>query len=137
MCEASRDVHSGREHERRLRLAPTTHAAAKARSFVRYTLGSWTLPDNLVADVVLAASELVTNAVEHGTGAIVVELRLDGDRMRLRVADEDASPPVLRPMDARSARGRGLALVHATASAWGHDLTAAGKWVWAEFELSR
>ncbi|NKQ52089.1 ATP-binding protein [Amycolatopsis sp. K13G38] len=131
------DVHGGPRRAQRLRLAPTNRAATEARTFVRRALGSCPVSDGLIADVVLAASELVTNAVEHGDGGVVVELLVDDARMRLRVADEATSPPVLRGMDPLSARGRGLALIHAIASAWGHEVTDGGKWVWAEFDLRR
>ena len=39
-------------------------------------------------DAVLMVSELVTNAVVHGVGAITLRIDVDGDTVRIEVADE-------------------------------------------------
>ena len=117
------------------RLSPVPRSAADARTFVTRALRSWALPEQLITDIVLAASELVTNAVEHGRGEVAVELWFDGACLRLRVGDEGGARPVLRPRDPTSPRGRGLAIIDAIASAWGHQAAGGGKWVWAEFPL--
>jgi anti-sigma regulatory factor (Ser/Thr protein kinase) len=98
-------------------------------------LGSWSVPAELAGDIVLAASELVTNAVEHGSSEITVELRLAGGCILLKVRDDSGEAPVLRRPNPHSPRGRGLALIAAISAAWGHQHAEGGKWVWAEFRL--
>ncbi|WAL68992.1 ATP-binding protein [Amycolatopsis cynarae] len=116
-------------------LLPTVHAARDARAFVSDALRGWRVPAAAAGDILLAASELVTNAVEHGRGEVSVELEREGSRIRLRVGDHATERPVLRKPDARSPRGRGMALIDALSAAWGHYPRAVGKWVWAEFRL--
>lgn len=99
------------------------------------TLRSWPVPAELAEDIVLAASELVTNAVEHGHGEVEIALRLTGGVVRLSVRDEADAEPVRRHPDEHSPRGRGLALIEAISAAWGHHRAGSGKWVWAEFRF--
>lgn len=120
-----------------IRLAPTVHAARHARAFVSDALRGWGVPASLADDILLAASELVTNAVEHGRGEVAVELEHEASHIRLRVGDHADERPVLRRPDSRSPRGRGMALIEAISAAWGHIPRDVGKWVWAEFRLHR
>ncbi|WBB63754.1 ATP-binding protein [Streptomyces sp. WMMC500] len=89
------------------------------------------LPDphrpRLGGDLQLLASELVTNAVRHGTRPAedhLVELLLwpaDGHYW-LAVSDPGPGAPVLSPTDASDASacgGRGLLLVDALSAVWG------------------
>ncbi len=75
------------------------------------------------ADAVrLAVSELVSNAVMHGTGTIAVALGVDEEGVHVVVSDRGVgfSPigqPVMPPADA--AGGRGLALVAMLSVRWG------------------
>lgn len=127
---------TGRGRRLSIHLPPTAHSPGAARSFVTEALRSWSVPAELAGDIVLAASELVTNAVEHGSGEITVELRMVGGCVRLKVRDDAGAGPVLRRPDPRSPRGRGLALIEALSAAWGHHRAEGGKWVWAEFRLN-
>ena len=90
-----------------------------ARSFVRRSLESSVEPAigaDQVDDVVLVASELVTNAVEHGTGGdIEVSVKASNACVELSVtAPSDGLP---RPADGvppvDALRGRGLLIVAA------------------------
>ncbi|MFF9635818.1 ATP-binding protein [Streptomyces bacillaris] len=83
-------------------------------------------------------SELVTNAVSHGTGTMLeVIVRSDAGRGRLTVEVHDESPALPRTCfpspDAEN--GRGMVLVEHLAIAHGAERTLRGKRVWAEFEL--
>jgi anti-sigma regulatory factor (Ser/Thr protein kinase) len=85
-------------------------------------------------DGVLVVSELVTNAVQHGSGPVHVRI-VDGASVRIEVTD---ARPVerleARDPDPDDPRGRGLFLVEALADAWGvADAPNGGKVVWAEF----
>jgi two-component sensor histidine kinase len=81
------------------------------------------LLDAGTADVVrLAVSELVSNAVMHGTGTIAVRLGVDEEGVHVAVSDNGVgfSPSgefVMPPPDAPG--GRGLALVSMLAARWG------------------
>lgn len=117
-------------------LPPVAAAPREARQFVTAALRSWGVTGEQVGDVVLAASELVTNAFEHGRGAIALRLRLAGRCVLLEVRDSSPEDPVLRRPSSRSFRGRGLPMIQAISNAWGHRRNGDGKWVWAEFRLA-
>ncbi|NUP23071.1 MAG: ATP-binding protein [Streptomyces sp.] len=97
----------------------------------------------LADDCVLIASELVTNAVEHGAGPVWlamshVLLGDGGEAVHLLVGDHGpgrgaALPPLWpRPDDGMGTSGRGLNIVDALATAWGSARIAAGHIVWAD-----
>ncbi|HEX5095229.1 MAG TPA: ATP-binding protein [Acidimicrobiia bacterium] len=77
----------------------------------------------------LIVSELVTNAVLHGSEPIVFRADRRGDRLRIEVHDGSTrmGPP--------TEHSRGLELIARVASAWGVQRHAPGKTVWAEMLL--
>jgi anti-sigma regulatory factor (Ser/Thr protein kinase) len=81
----------------------------------------------------LLASELVTNAVLHGRGRIILRGRLDEHRLLVEVIDEGSGfERELRRNDFEDVGGRGLAIVESQASRWGiHEGTTH---VWFELE---
>src|SRR6516164_7390862 len=54
------------DRQRRITLPPVPESAKAAREFTAATLHNWHL-DPLISDAVLIASELVTNAIDHGS----------------------------------------------------------------------
>jgi anti-sigma regulatory factor (Ser/Thr protein kinase) len=82
-------------------------------------------------DVLLAASELVSNAVEHAGGA--TSLRVVGMAGTVTVEVEDAMPSMVSRTEPRPERGRGLVITAAVADSWGFHPTSSGKLVWARF----
>lgn len=86
-------------------------------------------------DVLLAASELVSNGVEHAGG--VMALRVTGAAGAVTVEVEDAVPTMGERHEPRDERGRGLAITSAVSDAWGWHSSASGKVVWARFEGRR
>lgn len=98
-------------------------SVARARHAVARALPP-TLPSCLTGDLALLTSELVTNAVQHGSSQEddFVELVLwpaDGHYW-LAVSDPGAGgqPPTLTRPDADAEMGRGLLLVDQLAAAW-------------------
>lgn len=67
----------------------------------------------------LVISELVSNAVLHSGTAIEIEVRVEPDRLWLRVHDEGDGMPAVVPPQSRNVGGVGLELVSRLASAWG------------------
>ena len=114
---------------------PKPTAVADARRFVRNTLISWGLSgrDNLVADAVLLASELVTNAIVHAGTPVQLTCRLDGANVEVSVLDRHPArvipdPPGAAEVDRPS--GRGLLLPAALSSSWGVTYAPAAKVIW-------
>jgi len=110
-------------------------SAGTARRIVAVTLDAWALP-GLRADAQLVVSEMVSNALMHAPGAASHELQIvrRPTGIRLVVADGSSRPPALRPTDDRRPGGRGLRIIEALAAAWGCELRADGKQVWADLD---
>jgi len=105
---------------------------AACRRFVSRVLRG--CPDETVNRAVLLTSELVSNAIIHGTssGELAVD-RTEG-RLRLAVTDRSQKVPTMMSHGPQDAHGRGLAIVDALADQWGVDLLDSGKIVWATLE---
>jgi anti-sigma regulatory factor (Ser/Thr protein kinase) len=86
-------------------------------------------------DVLLATSELVTNAFEHGECPQRLELSYFEGELTLRVHDSGSRPPQLRAPSPAEARSRGLVLVEALSEDWGFEPCPGGKFVWAVFRI--
>ena len=111
-------------------------APALARHAVRGKLTELGLAEPRQDDILLATSELVTNAFEHGERPERLELECDGDRVTLRVYDTGHELPAMRAPSAAEARSRGLVLVQALSEDWGFARCGDGKYVWAVFRLA-
>jgi anti-sigma regulatory factor (Ser/Thr protein kinase) len=115
--------------------------AAVVRHSISDDLSSRAVPQDRIADVVLVASELVSNAVVH-TEANRVEEELDvawdiePDSVLIRVLDPSPDLPRRRSPNAHDTRGRGLSIVAALALDWGVRRTASGKQVWARVPIA-
>jgi anti-sigma regulatory factor (Ser/Thr protein kinase) len=124
-----------------LRLRPSATAAREARRAIARLYAG--LPDQLAGDLLLIASELVTNSVIH-SGAPTgdpIELHVDvayqRERLMVRVSVLDHGhgfePP--RPLDPGRAGQWGLHLVDRLSTGWGVEETEAGTEVWAVLPL--
>jgi anti-sigma regulatory factor (Ser/Thr protein kinase) len=80
--------------------------------------------------ILLLTSELVTNAVRHGSGPVTLHLSGGVHGLQVEVDDDGAGQPVLLDPDALTTGGRGLHLVDALSTRWGVDRHALGKTVW-------
>lgn len=108
----------------------------KARAVLRLLIR---LPTNdpFVVDTLLAASEIVSNALEHtvGTCAMSAWFPPSGSTIRIEVSDCDADADLTAQVPAPDRlNGRGLAIVATVSSRWGCERTSTGKTVWVEVD---
>ncbi len=115
----------------RTTLAATPAAARQARHLVRSLFPR--ASDTFVAELLTA--ELVTNAVVHAGGELVLHADYDGARLHVEVEDDSAAPPVLSSTDPGDDAPRGMLLVDDLATAWGTEPRGLGKVVWFEIDL--
>ncbi|WP_051300990.1 ATP-binding SpoIIE family protein phosphatase [Actinomadura rifamycini] len=114
-------------------LEPEPSMVRWARAQVADRLAAWKL-DALTPTIQLLASELATNALLHGAGAVRLRL-VRGRALVCEVYDDGADLPHLRTAAATDETGRGLQLVSHLAGRWGTHRTAHGKVVWFEHDL--
>ena len=81
---------------------------------------------------VLATSEVVTNALVHGSGAVGLRVHAGPVQVRIEVGDDNPRHPRLRPLDEQAQGGRGMMILDAVSSAWGVVDMPVGKIVWFE-----
>jgi hypothetical protein len=95
------------------------------------------LAEDVVADVQLVATELVTNAHLHGESPVTFRLLASPEQGRLRVEMFDSGPgePTMRRPGSTQSHGRGLLLVDGYSLGWGSTPEPVGKTVWAEFAM--
>ena len=106
-------------------------SARAARRFLRGVLEDWRC-DEVVEVVLLAANELVTNAILHARTDFELGVRLMRGVVRIEVSDADVRLPVQRHARDDSLGGRGIAVLDAVAARWGVDRLPGGKRVWFE-----
>ncbi|MFG3475659.1 SpoIIE family protein phosphatase [Streptomyces sp. NPDC047980] len=105
-------------------------AVRRARNLAAGQLSAWGL-EGLEEPTKLIVSELVTNAIRHGTGPIGVRL-IRHSVLTCEVSDADLCAPRSRSARTVDESGRGLFLVSQLSRRWGSRLVPGGKVVWAE-----
>jgi anti-sigma regulatory factor (Ser/Thr protein kinase) len=89
------------------------------------------LSTDVLAIAELALSEVVTNAVVHGTPPITMCIGVDGGHLRIVVSDADPVRPRADETRLDATGGRGLAILTTVAGAWGVESElGGGKSVW-------
>jgi anti-sigma regulatory factor (Ser/Thr protein kinase) len=113
------------------RFEPTGVAPSQARTLVRRTVGEL-VPADLLDTAELLISELVTNAVLHGSGVVVVSVDCENHTVELAVSDDEPTPPALQPERLMSLGGRGMRMIESLAGDWGvrPRTDGPGKQVW-------
>ncbi|MDQ6804770.1 MAG: ATP-binding protein [Actinomycetota bacterium] len=115
-----------------VRLSRSVDAPSRARELLEDRFVA-TLDRDELEKARLLASELVTNALVHGTGIITLRAEIDEDRLLVDVIDEGGGfERTARKRDFEDWGGRGLSIVEAGSSRWGiHEGTTH---VWFELE---
>ncbi len=103
---------------------------ADARRWATRQLAAWGLAEmSHVTELVV--SELVTNAMRHGTPPIQLRL-IKNDALICEVADSSSTSPHLRRARSLDEGGRGLLLVAQLTQRWGTRHGREGKTIWCE-----
>ncbi|MEU9317106.1 ATP-binding protein [Streptomyces sp. NPDC048295] len=128
---------SGRTHIRRFRARRDSVPAA--RRHVESVLTEWKL-GGIIDETTLVASELSTNAVNHGKGTgdyFELGLRRRNGTLVLEVSDSyQWRMPELRAPTLDDLSGRGLVIVDAVAAKWGVRPRDPGKTVWVHLTIT-
>ncbi|PRY40567.1 ATP-binding protein [Umezawaea tangerina] len=106
---------------------------AELRLHIRRTLG--TLGADLVEDVELLTTELVSNAYDHGLRPLSARLWYPSHTNYVRIEVDDTNThalPVVGTSRLGTFRGRGLLMVDRLAHQWGTAVRTWGKTIWAE-----
>ncbi|MFE5513886.1 MULTISPECIES: ATP-binding protein [unclassified Streptomyces] len=115
---------------------PVSGGVRAGRQWTREHLDSlpWTAAEPETVDsVVLAVSELLTNAHIHAHSDAQLVLTWDGDCLHISVHDEDPALPRPREAAEGAVSGRGVSIVRALADEWSMRCQRHGKTVTACF----
>ncbi|MEU0157551.1 ATP-binding protein [Streptomyces sp. NPDC006261] len=115
---------------------PISEGVRAGRNWAREHLESleWArnAPDT-VDSVLIAVSELITNAHKHAHSDAQLILTWDSTCLHVSVHDSSSRPPTQREDDPGALGGRGMAIVDALADSWQHHPQRDGKTVTACF----
>jgi anti-sigma regulatory factor (Ser/Thr protein kinase) len=107
---------------------------AAARRLVARLIAEEADPD-VVDNVRLAVSEVVSNALLHGRPPVTLHAHVTGDALRIEVADGHTGTGTPQHPSASATSGRGLAIVDTVVDRWGFESRHEGKAIWMEFDL--
>jgi serine/threonine-protein kinase RsbW len=126
----------GIDAARTIRPAAKAASVARVRHTIVVDLQARGLPEELIDEAEIVASELVANAVRHarplGDGTLRVHWKVKAGVVEIEVTDgggETTPRPAPRALWAPS--GRGLRIVRSLAHEWGVTEDRAGTTVWA------
>lgn len=113
--------------------------AALVRRSIAADLTDRAVSQDRIDDVVLVASELVSNAMVHAGNRsdenLDVAWDVQPDCVLVKVIDASPDLPMRRSTNDTDTRGRGLSIVAALALDWGVRRTTSGKQVWARVPI--
>jgi anti-sigma regulatory factor (Ser/Thr protein kinase) len=137
---ADGDPEGAVRHTDTLDYIPAAHSVPLARRRAVRLVTEWGHPER-AGDVALVVSELMTNALLHGSvrdRLIRVRLHVTGTALRAEVSDPrgERRPQARGASDDLDQFGRGLLLVGTFADRWGCEPGGVGKTVWAQWDLA-
>ncbi|MEU6119400.1 PAS domain S-box protein [Streptomyces sp. NPDC047117] len=115
-------------------LPATPSAVSDGRAFLASALSRWGRTE-AADEACLLVSELLTNAIRHGEGPLLLRLRMSRSELTAEVSDRSPRRPRLRLAGTDEESGRGLFLVDALADSWGTHPTDDGKTIWFTLRL--
>ncbi|MFE9445100.1 PAS domain S-box protein [Streptomyces sp. NPDC006602] len=118
----------------RVELLATASAVSAGRSFVVDTITDWNCAHK-IDDTRLLVSEVLTNAVQHAEGPLVLHVRQTATHLTVEISDLSPHLPLPRPAAEDDESGRGLILVDALADGWGVRPDERGKTTWFTLRL--
>lgn len=110
---------------------PDEAHVGRMRQITAAHLRLWHVSGPAADDIVLAVSELVTNAIQHGAGNVGLKVFCTDNELRVEVTDCRPVAAYLKPVDDEAVSGRGLLLVSVLAHDWG--VNRDGTLTWATF----
>ncbi|MBR7744272.1 ATP-binding protein [Phycicoccus sp. BSK3Z-2] len=119
-----------------MRVPADASSVAPVRHEIVRDLEERDLPEDLVGEAEIVASELLTNAVRHARplsdGTIRVRWKIRGDVVEVEVTDGGGTTvPTPAPRTVWLQSGRGLRIVRSLAHEWGVTEDRTGNVVWA------
>ncbi|MBL1292029.1 ATP-binding protein [Streptomyces sp. NE06-03E] len=113
-------------------------ARALADRFLARLVAEWlaVLGEHTRSDLMLAVSELITNADRYSHGPYLLELEGDARRISVTVYDSSTALPVLYSPDPARLGGHGMEIVVALCDRLTAERVPVGKRIRAEFMLS-
>ena len=111
-------------------------SVGEARSWVDTFLVERQVRQRVRDDALLVVSELITNALMHGDGSLVLRASISGTDLQVSVTDSGDNLPEMLPLDPTRIGGLGLVVVDRIATDWGVAPFPGGKTVWAALALS-
>ncbi len=119
-----------------VRVPQDPSSVGRVRHEIVTDLSARDLPEDLVGEAEIVASELLTNAVRHARplsdGTIRVRWKIRGDVVEVEVTDGGgATVPKPAPRTVWLSSGRGLRIVRSMAHEWGVTEDRTGNVVWA------
>ncbi len=122
---------SALERDRVLVLGREPEAVAATREWLMQGEPWSELSEDSQADLLVMASELVSNVLLHTTSVPGISFGRRGEWVRFAVMDGDDRRPRVLPVDPHRVGGNGLRVVDAWSDRWGVDAEpGGGKTVW-------
>jgi anti-sigma regulatory factor (Ser/Thr protein kinase) len=109
-----------------------------ARAFLVRLLDGWGITEDVIDDASLLTSELIGNAVKHGSGVVQLRIELSDGTLRVGVHDDADELPQGGEASLDKTGGRGLWLVRCVAADWGSEPSRddPGKTIWFELDTA-
>ena len=101
-----------------MRLPADNSAPAAARAYLHAHFDRVPVPPTVRDEMVLVASELVTNAVQSGSSFVVLDVVVTREQLVLTVDDDGEGWPEITEAYTWDTAGRGLAIVDSLADHW-------------------
>jgi PAS domain S-box-containing protein len=106
------------------------------RRFTTEMLERWSLPPRTAQDATLITSELLTNAIMHGSDPVRLRLRVTREELAIEVYDGASALPRKLKTTADDLHGRGLAIIAELSERWAARPEGHGKVVWCALPIA-